>query len=77
MTTMRASSRAVDEADVIRADRPACRFCATPLRHTFVDLGTSPLCNEMVTPARFNQAESVYPLHVYVCETCMLVQLPQ
>src|SRR5438477_10160562 len=54
-----------------------CRFCATPLVHTFVDLGTSPLCQRHVTPARFNHAEAFYPLHVYVCHKCFLVQLPQ
>jgi hypothetical protein len=56
--------------------RYTCRFCAATLRHTFVDLGTSPLCQRHVTPARFDQAESTYPLHVYVCESCFLVQLP-
>lgn len=55
----------------------ACRFCSTPLRHTFVDLGTSPLCQRHVTPERFNLAEPVYPLHVYVCDRCFLVQLPE
>jgi SAM-dependent methyltransferase len=54
-----------------------CRFCAAELRHTFVDLGTSPLCQRHVTPQRFNYAEPVYPLHVYVCERCFLVQLPE
>lgn len=53
-----------------------CRFCGEPLRHTFVDLGTSPLCQRHVTPARFDEAEPVYPLHVYVCSRCRLVQLP-
>ncbi len=56
--------------------RYSCRFCGETLRHTFVDLGTSPLCQRHVTPARFDQAESVYPLHVYVCHACFLVQLP-
>src|SRR3954471_10801578 len=56
---------------------PACRFCATPLVHTFVDLGTSPLCQRHVTPADFNKAEAFYPLHVYVCDQCWLVQLPE
>ncbi len=56
---------------------PSCRFCGTRLEHTFVDLGTSPLCQRHVTPARFNHAESLYPLHVYVCHECFLVQLPQ
>jgi cyclopropane fatty-acyl-phospholipid synthase-like methyltransferase len=54
----------------------SCRFCGTALAHTFVDLGTSPLCQRHVTPARFNQAEAAYPLHVYVCHHCFLVQLP-
>ena len=54
----------------------ACRFCGETLRHTFADLGTSPLCQRHVTPARFDHAESIYPLHVYVCHACFLVQLP-
>lgn len=55
----------------------SCRFCMKPLRHTFVDLGTSPLCQRHVTPDRFNHAEPFYPLHVYVCGRCFLVQLPE
>jgi 2-polyprenyl-3-methyl-5-hydroxy-6-metoxy-1,4-benzoquinol methylase len=54
----------------------ACRFCGEGLRHTFVDLGTSPLCQRHVTPERFDHAEAVYPLHVFVCHRCFLVQLP-
>jgi hypothetical protein len=56
--------------------RYSCRFCGETLRHTFVDLGTSPLCQRHVTPARFDHAEAIYPLHVYVCHACFLVQLP-
>ncbi|NVO32555.1 class I SAM-dependent methyltransferase [Hymenobacter lapidiphilus] len=52
-----------------------CRFCAAPLRVTFVDLGTSPLCQDHVRPADFNRAESFYPLHAYVCGQCYLVQV--
>jgi len=58
------------------ARSPRCRFCAHPLSHTFADLGTSPLCQKHVTPANFDHAEAFYPLHVYVCEKCFLVQLP-
>jgi hypothetical protein len=60
-----------------RAVQTKCRFCSAELSTTFVDLGTSPLCQRHVTPERFNHAESVYPLHVYVCERCFLVQLPE
>jgi hypothetical protein len=54
-----------------------CRACDAPLNHTFVDLGTAPLCQRHVTPARFSHSESTYPQHVYVCTQCFLVQLPQ
>lgn len=54
---------------------PACRFCATPLRHTFVDLGMSPLCETYPSREQLSRGEMYYPLHVYVCEDCFLVQL--
>jgi len=56
---------------------PCCRFCGTALRHTFVDLGMSPLCESYVAPEQLNQMEPFYPLHVYVCEQCFLVQLEE
>jgi 2-polyprenyl-3-methyl-5-hydroxy-6-metoxy-1,4-benzoquinol methylase len=55
----------------------ACRFCGEPLRHIFVDLGMSPICNDMVKPSRLNEMEPFYPLRTYVCENCLLVQLQQ
>jgi SAM-dependent methyltransferase len=58
------------------SSRYACRSCGHVLSHTFVDLGTSPLCQRHVTPTRFDHAEPIYPLHCYVCEKCWLVQLP-
>ena len=54
-----------------------CRFCKAPLRHTFVDLGMSPLCESYVTTDQLNRMEPFYPLHVKVCEKCYLVQLEQ
>jgi SAM-dependent methyltransferase len=53
----------------------SCRFCGTKLCHTFVDLGMSPLCESYLTRDRLNQMEPFYPLHVYVCGECFLVQL--
>jgi SAM-dependent methyltransferase len=52
-----------------------CRFCQSPLRTTFVDLGMSPLCESYVSAEQLNHMEPFYPLHVYVCEHCWLVQL--
>ena len=54
-----------------------CRFCKTELHHTFVDLGMSPLCESFLRPEQVNQRESFYPLHVFVCEKCFLVQLEE
>ena len=54
---------------------PSCRFCAAPLRHTFVDLGMSPLCESYVPAERLNAMEPFYPLHARICERCLLVQL--
>jgi C-methyltransferase C-terminal domain/Putative zinc binding domain/Methyltransferase domain len=36
----------------------------------------SPLCESYVTADRLDEAEVFYPLHVRLCETCLLVQLP-
>jgi len=52
-------------------------FCEAPLRHTFVDLGMSPLCESYVPLEKLNHMEPFYPLHVYVCERCFLVQLEE
>jgi hypothetical protein len=52
-----------------------CRFCQTSLEHTFVDLGMSPLCESYISSEQRNQMEPFYPLHVYVCDRCFLVQL--
>ncbi len=56
---------------------PKCRFCNEPLRHTFVDLGMSPLCESYIGPEQLNQSEAFYPLHVYLCSECFLVQLDE
>ncbi|MGB9147883.1 MAG: class I SAM-dependent methyltransferase [Acidobacteriaceae bacterium] len=54
-----------------------CRFCGAGLRETFVDLGMSPLCESYLAPADLNRGEMFYPLHVYVCGNCLLVQLEE
>lgn len=52
-----------------------CRNCGAPLRTTFVDLGVSPLANSYILPERAGEPEPFYPLHAFVCERCLLVQL--
>jgi SAM-dependent methyltransferase len=54
-----------------------CRFCGAALRRTFVDLGMSPLCESYPSATDLNHGEVYYPLHVYLCEQCFLVQLEE
>jgi len=54
----------------------ACRLCDEPLTETFVDLGMSPLCESYLRADQLDQPETFYPLHVRVCGSCLLVQLP-
>jgi SAM-dependent methyltransferase len=54
-----------------------CRFCGSVVRHTFVDLGMSPLCESFLSREQIDQAEAFYPLHAYVCGECFLVQVKE
>ncbi len=57
-------------------DRIFCRACGSGLRRRFVDLGTSPLSNALLRADQLSESERRYPLCVYLCERCLLVQLP-
>src|SRR5262245_19161576 len=74
MTEASPTLRPATDAAAIGA--PACRFCGEPLRTTFADLGLSPLANSYVEPENIARPETFYPLHAFVCERCLLVQLP-
>lgn len=52
-----------------------CRFCGATVRFRFIDLGMSPLCESFLPASQLNQMEPFYPLDVYVCDSCFLVQL--
>jgi SAM-dependent methyltransferase len=54
-----------------------CRFCDAELRHSFADLGMSPLANAYLAADELGRPETFYPLHAFVCEECYLVQLPE
>jgi hypothetical protein len=59
-------------AEIAKLD---CRFCGTRLKHSFVDLGLSPLCQKHVHAEELNAPETFFPLHAFVCDHCFLVQL--
>jgi hypothetical protein len=52
-----------------------CRFCGAALHLSFVDLGSSPLCQRHIPPSQSRAAEAFFPLHAFVCTECYLVQL--
>jgi SAM-dependent methyltransferase len=62
---------------VTLSGKRACRFCGSPTLQTFVDLGMSPLCESYLTAEQLDEMEPFYPLHVRICERCLLVQLPE
>jgi hypothetical protein len=51
-----------------------CRYCRTPLTHTFLDLGFAPPSNAYLVEADLSKPETHYPLKVKVCDQCWLVQ---
>ena len=54
-----------------------CRLCGAPLNRTFVNLGMSPLCESFLEARQLDDMEPYFPLHVLICDTCLLVQLKQ
>lgn len=54
-----------------------CRFCHTPLEHVFIDLFNSPASNSFLTAEQLNEPETFYPLKVFTCPTCFLVQVDE
>lgn len=54
-----------------------CRFCKNPLTHEFIDLVNSPPSNSYLTAGQLNEPETFYPLRVFVCEKCFLVQIDE
>lgn len=54
-----------------------CRYCGEPLKCTFADLGVQPLCESYLSIDQLNKMEPTYPLHIYFCKKCLLVQLEE
>jgi len=61
---------------MVETDRPVpkCRFCATPVKREFIDLGFAPPSNAYLSAKELTAPESWYPLRVIVCDACWLFQ---
>lgn len=54
-----------------------CRFCKTELVNVFIDLVNSPPSNSFLSFQELNEPEIFYPIKVYTCHNCFLVQLDE
>ena len=52
-----------------------CRDCKSMRLKKFLDLGKQPLANSFVKKEDLEKQETRYPLEVYLCQNCNLVQL--
>ncbi len=51
-----------------------CRHCHAPLSRTFLDLGSAPPSNAYLSAEDLRRPETYYPLRLFVCDICRLVQ---
>ncbi len=54
-----------------------CRFCHSALTNPVVSLGDFPLANTFLDEDELSRTEHFYPLGLYLCDKCYLVQLPE
>jgi len=54
-----------------------CRFCKEPLHNKFVDLINCPPSNSFLSLEQLIEPEAYYPLTIYACTKCYLVQLDE
>lgn len=54
-----------------------CRYCKTELNNVFIDLINSPASNSFLTGEQLNEPETFYPLKVYTCHNCFLIQIDE
>lgn len=53
-----------------------CRLCDSDRIRSVLDLGATPPCEKFLTAAELDDPEPTYPLHLRLCEDCLLLQIP-
>lgn len=59
------------------SDALRCRSCGTTNGTLVIDLGTQPLANNLLRAEDLGQPEPAFPLAVFVCPSCWLLQLTE
>ena len=54
-----------------------CRLCACELTDVFLDLGSAPPSNAFLTASDLSAPEAYFPLRLYTCPDCFLVQVDE
>ncbi len=54
-----------------------CRHCNTELKQVFADLDFSPISNAMLSDHQLHEPEPYFPLKIFVCDNCFLVQVDE
>ncbi|MCZ9840551.1 class I SAM-dependent methyltransferase [Brachyspira hyodysenteriae] len=54
-----------------------CRHCNNELKYEFINLYNSPPSNSFLIDKELNEPEVLYPLKIYVCDKCFLVQIDE
>ncbi len=54
-----------------------CRFCGNNLYYEFINLINSPPSNSYLSFEQLNEPEIFYPLKLFVCDKCFLVQIDE
>jgi 2-polyprenyl-3-methyl-5-hydroxy-6-metoxy-1,4-benzoquinol methylase len=54
-----------------------CRFCKSELTQVFIDLLNSPASNSFLNQVELSEPEIFYPLKVFTCTHCWLVQIEE
>jgi hypothetical protein len=53
-----------------------CRLCGSTNLASIVDLGATPPCERFLTAEQLDDPETTYPLHLRLCTSCRLAQIP-
>jgi hypothetical protein len=53
-----------------------CRLCSSSRLLSILDLGATPPCEKFLTAEELDLPEPSFPLHLRLCEDCLLLQVP-
>lgn len=53
-----------------------CRLCDSTRLLSVLDLGATPPCESFLTAQQLDEPETTFPLHLRLCEDCLLLQIP-